>query len=90
MIVKAQDKINEKLEQLQKEIKTELTENMNKSFDESNLKNQGMVHELRNQTHSSLVEVDKKLAEAKQDVGKQMHEICSMVEQIAGMTRGLE
>lgn len=36
------------------------------------------------------MEVDKKLGDTKNDVGKQMHELCFMVEQLATMTRGFE
>ena len=32
----------------------------------------------------------KRLQETKLDVGKQMHEMCSMVEEIAGMTKKFE
>jgi hypothetical protein len=33
---------------------------------------------------------DKKLLETKNDVGRQMHEICGMVEEIANMSKGVE
>ena len=37
-----------------------------------------------------MLETDKKVQETKNEVGKQMHEMCSMVEELATMTRGLE
>ena len=36
------------------------------------------------------MDVEKKMTETKVDVGKQMHELCFMVEQLATMTRGFE
>ena len=33
---------------------------------------------------------EKKLVDIKKDVGGQMHEICSMVEEIANMSKGVE
>jgi hypothetical protein len=37
-----------------------------------------------------MTDQDKKLSEIKNEVGCKMHEICSMVEELATMTKGLE
>lgn len=37
-----------------------------------------------------MFEIEKRFAETKNDVGKQMHEMCSMVEELAQMSKGIE
>ena len=71
-------------------MKADFEGQLEKSLNEVQLGSQNQVTELRTITQNSFMEVDKKMTETKNDVGKQMHELCFMVEQLATMTRGFE
>ena len=45
---------------------------------------------MREQSQHQVFEIEKRFAETKNDVGKQMHEMCSMVEELAQMSKGVE
>ena len=48
------------------------------------------VSSVRALVNSHVLATDSKINDLKNDVGNQMHEMCSMVEQLAGMTRQME
>ena len=91
MIQKTQDRLFDKVDKVKDELKLELATQIatlnTLELEKRNEAIEKVKKDLEGKGNDSL---DKKLLDTKNDVGRQMHEICSMVEEIANMSKGVE
>lgn len=90
MISKTREKIMDKFEKFQKNIEHDLKDVLEKTVQHENKKRNSEFQTLKNDLGSKLEMFDSNIQSTKQDIGKQMHEMCTMVEEIANMSKGVE
>lgn len=73
-----------------KQVSNQIHSEVKGNFKVHNEQVQNDITTLSNQTQLRGENFEKVISETKVEVGKQMHEICSMVEDIATMAKGLE
>lgn len=90
MLQKVQKKMNEKADSLKVELTEQFEKQMQQVVQSSDASNKAVAVDLRQAAHDLEQQIDGKVHAVKNEMGRQMHEICSMVEELAAMTKGLE